>query len=154
MDRTFRYEGLVSAAGDVLRVRTFIDSPVTGDTPMEWRYSEYRDFGGVRFPARIERVIAGQPWYDLHVSAVRINTATAFAVPPEVAANPVPVVTTCRPRSWRRGCTSSPARRTTASSSTRPEGLVVIEAPLGEPRSDAVIAKVSERRSPGGRSRT
>jgi hypothetical protein len=44
----------------------------------------------VRFPARIERRVADLPWYDLAVSAVRVNTATAVIVPPEVAANPQP----------------------------------------------------------------
>ena len=47
--------------GDVIRVRTWLDSPVTGDTPVEWRFSDYRDFDGVRFPAHIERAIGGLP---------------------------------------------------------------------------------------------
>ena len=85
-----RYEGRIDLGGEVAMVRTFMDSPVLGDTPIEWRYSQYRDFDGVRFPARIERRVADLPWYDLAVSAVRVNTASAVIVPPEVAANPQP----------------------------------------------------------------
>ena len=98
-----RYEGRIDAGGDVATVRTFMDSPVLGDTPMEWRYSEYRDFSGVRFPARIERRVADLPWYELSVSAVRINNAAPVTVPSEVAANPRPSMDT-----WRRSITHVP----------------------------------------------
>jgi len=144
LDRVFRYEGLVSATGDVLRVKTFMDSPVTGDTPMEWRFSEYRDFGGVRFPAHIERVIAGLPWYDLQVTAVRINTATAFAVPPEIAAAPVPVVTDVKTTELAPGVIFVTGTTHNSVIVDQANGLIVIEAPINEQRSDAVIAKLKE----------
>jgi hypothetical protein len=66
---------------------------VLGDTPIEFRYSEYRDFGGILFPARIERVADGLPWYELTVSAVRANVAAPLSVPAEVAADPAPAMT-------------------------------------------------------------
>lgn len=144
VDRVFRYEGLVSAAGDVLGVKTFMDSPVTGDTPMEWRFSEYRDFGGVRFPARIERVIAGLPWYDLKLTAVRINTAAAFAVPPEVAAAPVPVVTDVKTAELAPGVIFVTGTSHNSLVIDQAAGLIVVEAPLNEARSEAVLAEVRE----------
>jgi glyoxylase-like metal-dependent hydrolase (beta-lactamase superfamily II) len=144
IDRVFRYEGLVSAAGDVLRVRTFMDSPVTGDTPAEWRFSEYRDFGGVRFPARIERVIASLPWYDLTVTAVRTNTASAFTVPPEVAAAPVPVVTDVKTQELAPGAIFVTGTTHNSVVVDQAGGLIVVEAPLNEPRSEAVLAKIRE----------
>jgi glyoxylase-like metal-dependent hydrolase (beta-lactamase superfamily II) len=144
LDRVYRYEGLIDAAGDVLRVRTILDSPVSGDTPAEWRYSEYRDFGGVRFPARIERVIAGQPWYDLRVSAVRVNAATAFAVPPAIVAAPAPVVTAVGTTELAPGVTFVTGTTHNSVVIDQAGGLVVIEAPLTEQRSDAVLAKIRE----------
>lgn len=143
-DRVYRFEGLVSAAGDVVRVKTFMDSPVTGDTPMEWRFSEYRDFGGVRFPARIERVIAGWPWYDLRISAVRVNTAAAFAVPPEIVASPAPVVTGVQTTELAPGLVFVTGTTHNSVVVEQAGGIVVVEAPLNEQRSGAVLAKVRE----------
>jgi glyoxylase-like metal-dependent hydrolase (beta-lactamase superfamily II) len=143
-NRAFRYEGLLSAAGEVLRVRTFMDTPVTGDTPMEWRFSEYRDFGGVRFPARIERVIAGHPWYDLRVDAVRLNTAAPFEVPAEIAARPMPVVTTVQTEELAPGVLFVTGTTHNSVVIEQAGGIVVVEAPLNEARSDAVIAKIRE----------
>lgn len=40
VDKVFRYEGLLNSAGNLVRVRTWLDSPVTGDTPAEWRLSD------------------------------------------------------------------------------------------------------------------
>jgi glyoxylase-like metal-dependent hydrolase (beta-lactamase superfamily II) len=144
IDRVFRYEGLVSAAGEVVRVRTVLDSPVTGDTPAEWRFSEYRDFGGVRFPARVERAIADLPWYDLRVTAVRVNTATAFAVPPEIVAAPVPVVTDVKTAELAPGVLFVTGTTHNSVIVDQAGGLIVVEAPLTEARSDAVLAKVRE----------
>ena len=73
-----------------MRVSTIMDSAVLGDTPIEFRYSEYRDFDGVRFPVFIERRVAGLPWYKLTVSDLRINQAPVFEVPAEIAADPAP----------------------------------------------------------------
>jgi glyoxylase-like metal-dependent hydrolase (beta-lactamase superfamily II) len=142
LDRVFRYEGLLAANGDLLRVRTWLDSPVTGDTPAEWRFSDYRDFNGVRFPAHIERVIAGLPWYDLRVSAVRINGAAAIEVPPAIAAAPVTVVTDVTTTEIAPGVVFLAGTTHNSVVVDQANGLIVVEAPLNEPRSEAVIAKV------------
>jgi glyoxylase-like metal-dependent hydrolase (beta-lactamase superfamily II) len=139
-----RYEGLVNAAGEVVYVRTMMDSNVLGDTPIEWRYSNYRDFGGVNFPARIVRRVADLPWYELDVSAVRINTAAEFAIPQSIAADPAPIVTRVdvtelAPGLWFLGGTTHNSVVVEQQS-----GVVIIEAPLNEERSDAVLAKVRE----------
>jgi len=139
----FRYEGVVSATGDVLRVKTFLDSPVTGDTPAEWRYSEYRDFGGVRFPARIERVIDGLPWYELTVSAVKVNAAPAIAVPPEIAATPAPIVTDVKTTELAPGLLFVSGTTHNSVVVDQAAGLIVVEAPLSEQRSEAVLTKIA-----------
>ena len=140
-----RYEGWFDRDGDVGHVSTWIDSPVLGDTRIEFEYSDYRDFGGVRFPARIRRKVAGLPWYDLTVSAVRVNTAAAFEVPPEIVANPVPSnrvveVTGLAPGVWNFGGGS---HNTVVVE--QQAGLVVIEAPLNEERSLAVLEEIHRR---------
>ena len=144
VDKVFRYEGLLNAAGDLVRVRTWLDSPVTGDTPAEWRLSDYRDFDGVRFPAHIERAIAGLPWYDLRVTAVRINAAAAVSVPPAIASAPAPVVTDVTTTEIAPGVVFLGGTTHNSVVVDQKNGLIVVEAPLTEPRSDAVIAKVRQ----------
>ena len=57
----YKYVGTINAQNQVERVQTWIDNPVLGDTLVEIAYSDYRDFGGVMFPARIVRTQGGQP---------------------------------------------------------------------------------------------
>jgi len=51
-----KYVGIINAQNEVARVQTWIDNPVLGDTEVVFTYSDYKDFGGVRFPSRIQRV--------------------------------------------------------------------------------------------------
>jgi glyoxylase-like metal-dependent hydrolase (beta-lactamase superfamily II) len=117
-------------------------SPVLGDTPIEFRYSEYRDFGGIRFPARIERVAAGLPWYELTVSAVRANVAVPLSIPAEVAANPAPAMTRVDVTQIAPGVHNFGGGSHNSVVVEQAKGLVVIEAPLDEARSLAVIEKI------------
>jgi glyoxylase-like metal-dependent hydrolase (beta-lactamase superfamily II) len=144
----YHFEGIVNSAGEVTAVDSFIDSPVLGDTPIAFRYRDYRKFSGkfgsVLFPARIERQIAGWPWYALEVSAVRVNGAAAFTVPAEVVANPSPSVaqvdvTELAPGVWNFGGGSHNSVVV-----EQRAGIVVVEAPHNEQRSEAVIAKIRE----------
>jgi glyoxylase-like metal-dependent hydrolase (beta-lactamase superfamily II) len=144
----YLYEGDLNPLGEVLAVRAAMPSAVLGDTPIEFRYSGYRDFDGVWFPSRIERRAGGFPWYELDVTAVRANTAAAFAIPPVVVANPAPVanqvvVTELAPGVFNFGGASHNSVVV-----EQAHGLVVIEAPLDEARSLAVLAAI-ERSFPG-----
>ena len=64
----------INAQNQVERVQTFIDNTVLGDTPVEIDYSDYRDFGGVRFPARIVRTQGGHPLLDLTIATVAVES--------------------------------------------------------------------------------
>lgn len=143
VDGNFRYQGLLNDQGEVVRVRTWIDTPVLGDTLLETRFSNYRDFSGLRFPAHIVRTEGGHPVLDLQVSSLRVNPAFSLSVPPEVAS-------------------AKPAEVTVATSVLAPgvlyltggthhsvvieqrDHLVVVEAPLNEARSLALLAKLKE----------
>ena len=140
----FRYEGRVSIEGEVDWVRTSMDSPVLGDTLIEFRYGGYRDFDGVRFPAYISRRVANLPWYELAVSGVRTNTAAPFSVPPEVAANPVPSMGKVDVSELAPGVFLFGGGSHNSVVVEQQSGIVVVEAPLGEERSLAIIAKVRE----------
>jgi glyoxylase-like metal-dependent hydrolase (beta-lactamase superfamily II) len=138
-----RYEGDVAANGEVLSVRTLIDSPVLGDTPVEFRYSNYRDFDGVRFPARIRRFVAGLPWYDLTVTRVRVNGAPEFGIPPEVAADPSPSMSMIEVSEIAPGVKLFGGGSHNSVIVEQRAGLVVIEAPLNESRSLAILSTLA-----------
>ncbi len=57
----------------ITKTEALIDNPVTGDTLIEWEYSNYKDFGGVAFPMRIVQKQGGLPILDLTVSDVTLN---------------------------------------------------------------------------------
>jgi glyoxylase-like metal-dependent hydrolase (beta-lactamase superfamily II) len=124
-------------------VQTWIDNPVTGDTLYQTRFSEYRDFGGLRFPSRILRTEAGNPILDLKVAAVTRNAVPAITVPKDIVGAKAPAVavneTKLAPGVWylTGGTHHSVAIE-------QADHVVLVEAPLNEERSNAVIAKVRE----------
>jgi hypothetical protein len=68
----------------VERIEAVLSNPVVGDMPMEVSYSDYRDFGGVKFPMRIRQAAGGFPAADLTVSDVKPNAPVEIAVPDSV----------------------------------------------------------------------
>lgn len=138
------YEGWINAQGDVERVRTLVDSPVLGDTPLETRFENYRDFGGLRFPARLQRLQGGHPVLDLQVSQVRAGRPGALVAPVEARQTqaPVPVV------QWN--ALSSGVHYLTGGTHhsvliEQRDHLVLVEAPQSEERSQALLASIRER---------
>ncbi|MEQ1761386.1 MAG: MBL fold metallo-hydrolase, partial [Vicinamibacterales bacterium] len=137
-----RFVGTINAQNQVEKVQTWIDNTVLGDTLVETTFSGYRDFGGVQFPARIQRVQGGYPVLDLTVSSVTANGAVDIAIPQAATAAPAAVVATAdvlAPGVWyiKGGTHHSVAIE-------QRDHIVVVEAPLTEERSNAVIAKVKE----------
>lgn len=69
----------------VQKVETLIDNPVTGDTPVVWEYSNYKDFSGVKYPTRIVQRQGGHSILDLTVSDVKPNATASIEAPPGAA---------------------------------------------------------------------
>src|ERR1700681_2502802 len=55
------------------RVETKIDNNVLGDTPFETAFSDYKDFGGVKFPTHVVQKQGGYPVLDLTVTDAKPN---------------------------------------------------------------------------------
>jgi hypothetical protein len=88
-----RWLGWLNVRGEVVRVQTWIDTPVLGDTLVETRFTDYKDFAGLPFPAHIVRLLGGHPVLDLRVADVKLNPAVSLPVPAEVASAKPPVLT-------------------------------------------------------------
>jgi glyoxylase-like metal-dependent hydrolase (beta-lactamase superfamily II) len=83
---TYRVNGYYDRGYLLERIETWIDDPVYGDMKIEARFGDYRDFGGVRFPASIVYSQGGFRTLDLTVDGVVPNTQ-ATAAPPARAAS-------------------------------------------------------------------
>ena len=135
----YRVEGTIDATGHVTRVQTTVPNPVMGDTPLVANYSNYRDFNGVQFPGRIQIDQGGHPLWDLTVTAVTPNASLDLPVPENVASATVPPVQTMTtmlaPGVWH--ITGGSHHSVLVEFN---DHLAVVEAPLTEERSMAVIA--------------
>ena len=137
-----KYVGIINAQNEVARVQTWIDNPVLGDTEVVFTYSDYKDFGGVRFPSRIQRVQGEHPVLELTVSAVTANPTVNITAPAEANAAPAPVAVTVEKLAngvyYLKGGTHHSV------AIDQKDHIVVVEGPQNEARSSAVIAKVKE----------
>jgi sugar lactone lactonase YvrE len=127
-------------------VRTWIDNPVLGDTLSETIYSGYRNFpggaGGVYFPQRIVRALGGAVVLDLKVTDAGAGSPGGVVVPANLPATAPAIevkAAALAPGVWYlTGGTHHSVLIEQA------DHLVVVEAPQGEARSLAVIAKAKE----------
>jgi hypothetical protein len=80
----FDATAIVGADGLVQRVDSRAPDAVMGEVDVVTRYSDYRDFGGVKFPRRIEQTVAGHPVLDLMVRDVLPHAPVDIAPPDAV----------------------------------------------------------------------
>jgi glyoxylase-like metal-dependent hydrolase (beta-lactamase superfamily II) len=74
----------IGHAGFVDRVESRFPDPVMGDTLVVTTYSDYRGFGTVNFPTRIQQAQGGFPILDLNVREVQVNAPADIALPDAV----------------------------------------------------------------------
>ncbi len=141
-DGKHHYAGTINARNQVERVRTWIDNPVLGDTSIETSFSDYKDFGGVQFPARITRVQGGYPVLDLNIAAVKPNPAVEVAVPQNLAS--APVQTTVAVNKLADGVYYLTGGTHHSVAIEQRDHVVLVEAPLNEERSLVLIDKINE----------
>jgi glyoxylase-like metal-dependent hydrolase (beta-lactamase superfamily II) len=77
-------EGILNDQNLVEHIETWYDNPVLGDMKFEAFLSEYKDFGGVKFPTRIQQRSAGYPILDVTITDVMPNAALNIEVPASI----------------------------------------------------------------------
>jgi glyoxylase-like metal-dependent hydrolase (beta-lactamase superfamily II) len=145
----FRVNGTINANNMVERVQTWVPNPVFGDMVFEHRYTDYKDFGGVKVPTLIHshqgdpRVNPGHNFQEIKVANVMINPSLPPLTVPENVRN-APTAPSARvastqvaPGLWR---IAGEAHHSFLVEFR--DFLTVIEAPQDELRSLAVIAEV------------
>lgn len=78
----------INADNLVERVESVIPDTVLGQSNVVTQYSEYRAFGGVKFPMRIRQAQGGFPVLDLTVREVEPNAPADIQVPDSVRTAP------------------------------------------------------------------
>jgi glyoxylase-like metal-dependent hydrolase (beta-lactamase superfamily II) len=69
----FKVVGTIDEKGMVTKVDTWMANPVLGDMLVETLYSDYKEFGNVKFPTKIVQNQGGHPLFDLAVTEVKAN---------------------------------------------------------------------------------
>jgi len=145
LQNKYKIAGYINASNLVERVRTWIDNDVLGDMLVEGVYKDYKDFSGVKFPTMIIEKQGGFPVLILVVSDVKPNgavgipsqqTETQPAGPPQTAA--VQSEKVADGVFYLRGGTHHSVAVEFA------DHVAVVEGPLNEQRSLAVIAEVNK----------
>jgi glyoxylase-like metal-dependent hydrolase (beta-lactamase superfamily II) len=134
------------------RVITWIPDPVMGDKMVEIRYSDYRDVGsGAKLPFRLHAHMGDHPlipgghnWMDLRVNDAKVNFADAAqTVPDSVRSAPAPQVRVTAQKLgdgvWLMGGGSHNSVAVEFK-----DFVTVIEGPLDETRSNAVITEIKK----------
>ena len=132
----------------VAKVETLADNPVLGDTITEVVLLEYRPVSGVQLPHHVVTRIGGDLVSDLQYSEIKANTGatdTSFDPPAgAVAGKLVPGPTTVVATKLSDGVFFVEGSSHNSLAVVLADSILLIEAPLGEERSQAVIAKLAE----------
>jgi len=154
----FRIQGSIDDRDEVVRVQTFVPTPLLGDTVEEKTYGAYKQFGGVKFPTNFHHHTnwdheerpqgyfgvrdGGHNSFGITIANVQPNVCgEAIAVPEAVQKATIPPV---RVESLRLAdgvfyLTGGSHHSVAVGFS---DFVTVVEAPLDEARSLAVIAEV------------
>ncbi|MBV9971434.1 MAG: MBL fold metallo-hydrolase [Xanthobacteraceae bacterium] len=145
----YRFTGEFDKDNLLSRVVTWFPSPVLGDMPIEVRYSDWKDVGGgAKFPFHIHAHQGDHPlngngrnWYDLRVSDAKVNVPdAAVAVPDAIRSTPAPQARVASQKLadgvWFIGGGSHNSLAV-----EHKDFVTVIEGPLDDARSNAVIAE-------------
>jgi len=79
----------LNAQNLVEKVSYLSSNDVIGDYPVEIAYSDYADFGNIKFPRHIVQTEDSQPTLDITVNSVQPNAAVAIEAPANVQSAPM-----------------------------------------------------------------
>ena len=148
MHNKYRVNGHITDQNLVERVQTWVANPVFGDLVYEHRYTDYRDYSGVKFPGVLHShqgdpsIFPGHNWMEVRPTAVQVNVpAAAVGVTDAVRTAAVPPVRVASAPLAQGVWLIAGGSHNSVLVEFR-DFVAVVEAPLGEERSLAVIAEV------------
>jgi glyoxylase-like metal-dependent hydrolase (beta-lactamase superfamily II) len=139
----YKVSGFVNDQNLLDKVDTWLPNPVLGDMLVETTYSDYKDFAGVKFPTKIVQTQGGFPILELNVSEVQPNAAANIDVPEAVRSAPAPAVHV-ESQKLGDGVWFLAGGTHNSVLVEFKDYVAVVEGPLDEARSLAVIAEVKK----------
>jgi glyoxylase-like metal-dependent hydrolase (beta-lactamase superfamily II) len=143
----YRVAGYINEKNLVDRVQTWIDNDVLGDMLTEVWFNEYKDFDGLKFPSLIVEKQAGFTVLTLGVSGVKTNGPVNVTPPPATAASPPTGVVQSESVQTEKVADGVYYLKGGTHHSVAVEfsdHVVLIEAPMNEQRSLAIIAEMKK----------
>lgn len=124
----------------VERVESRLPDPVMGDVAALNRYTDYRDQGGIKFPARIQQSQGGHPTLDVTVKEVQANAPADIQTPDAVlkATERVNIEKVAEGVWFVAGGSHNSV------AIEMKDHLVMVESPLNDGRSGPVIAQIKQ----------
>lgn len=145
----YKVSGAINDQNLVEYVQTWIANPVLGDMLYEIRYTQYRDFGGVKFPGDIhthqgdQRLDEGHNSFQLTVKNVRANPGLpAITVPDNVRNAPAQAGTKAVSQKMAEGVWYVGGAGANSVAVEFRDFVAVVESPTNEQRSIVVIDEV------------
>lgn len=74
--------GYINEQNLLERVETLTDNPMLGDTPLTFVYSDYKDFGRLKFPSHIVESQGDHPILDVTITEVKPNAPVTIETSP------------------------------------------------------------------------
>ena len=142
-----KVEGTINAQNLVMKTETWVNDSVLGDMAIDTAFSGYMNFESMKFPTRILQKEGGYAVLDLTVRDVKANGAAAIDVPANVRGSRVPLVKVVSTRIADRVWYLTGGTHHSVLVEFN-DYLAMIEAPLDEERSNALIEE-TRRLAPG-----
>ncbi|HEY2645958.1 MAG TPA: MBL fold metallo-hydrolase [Candidatus Acidoferrales bacterium] len=136
----FTVTGTIDAHNMVTKTETHLPNPVLGDMLVETTFSGYKDFNGLKFPTTIVQKQGGSAVLELTVNSVTSNPGLNISVPEQVKTATPPVIKVDS-KKLADGIWFVAGGSHNSMVVEFPTYITVIEGPLSEARSLAVIAE-------------
>jgi glyoxylase-like metal-dependent hydrolase (beta-lactamase superfamily II) len=150
----YKINGTINDQNLVELVDTWIANPVYGDMDYEMRYTQYQDFGGVKFPTLVH-VHQGDPrlnpahnYYELKITTVKANVPVTTMPVPDVVRQAVAPAVEVESQKIADGVWMLGGGTHNSMLVEFRDFVAVVEAPVNEARSLAVLAEAA-RLAPG-----
>ncbi len=144
----YKVSGAINDQNLVEYVQTWIANPVLGDMLYEIRYTQYKDFSGVKFPGDIhthqgdQRLDEGHNSFQLTVKDVKVNPSVAINVPDNVKQAAAPAPGKAASQKMAEGVWYVGGAGANSVAVEFRDYVAVVEAPTNEQRSILVIDEV------------
>jgi glyoxylase-like metal-dependent hydrolase (beta-lactamase superfamily II) len=148
LNNKYRINGHITDQNLVERVQTWVANPVFGDMVYEHRYTDYKDYNGVKFPGILHShqgdpsIFPGHNWMEVRPASVAVNAAApALTVTDAVGNATIPPVRV-ESQQLATGVWLIAGGSHNSILVEFRDFVAVVEAPQNEDRSIAVIAEV------------